>query len=81
MFPKWSDWDIQYTQKGLLKHRVRQALKYVAFAAAIVGVYRARKGGIALSALPDMLKMFLRFGALRVLGGLQNFIAKVASRV
>ncbi|KAI4257145.1 MAG: hypothetical protein LQ352_001785 [Teloschistes flavicans] len=27
MFPKWSDWEVQYTRKGLLKRQARQALK------------------------------------------------------
>lgn len=81
MFPKWADWDIQYTSKGLLKHRLGQALKYVAFAAAIVGVYRARRQGLALRAVPDMLRMFLRSGAMTFLDGLQGFIAQVASKV
>lgn len=81
MFPKWRDWHIQYTSKGLLKYRLRQALKYVAFAAAIVGLYRARKKGVAVTALPGLLRMFVREGALRLLNGLQGVLAKVASRV
>lgn len=81
MFPKWADWDIQYTSKGLLKHRLRQALKYAAFVAAIVGLYRARKHGVALRAIPDMVRLVMRLGALRILNGLQGFFAKVASKV
>lgn len=81
MFPKWRDWHIQYTPKGLLKRRVWQALKYVAFAAAIVGVYRARRGGVALAAMPDLLRVLGRSAVLRVLDGLQRFGGKVAGMV
>ena len=45
MFPKWSDWDIGYTRKGLIKRRIRQSLKFIAFAASIVGLYRMRWSG------------------------------------
>lgn len=81
MFPKWADWNIQYTAKGLRKHRLRQALRYAAFAAAIVGLYRARRQGVAWRALPDMVRLAMRLGALRILDGLQGFLAKVASKV
>ena len=43
MFPKWSDWNIQYTRKGLIKHRVSQAGKVVFLLGAIVGAYYIRK--------------------------------------
>ena len=45
MFPKWSDWDIEYSRKGLIKRRIRQSLTFIAFAAGIVGLYRIRWSG------------------------------------
>ena len=45
MFPKWSDWDIGYTRKGLIKRRIRQSLTFIAFAVSIVGLYRIRWNG------------------------------------
>lgn len=40
MFPKWSDWDLQYTRKGLVKKRIRQALQVLALIAVILGIYQ-----------------------------------------
>jgi len=51
MFPKWSDWNIEYTRKGLIKHRISQILKVIALAASIVGAYYIRKdvwGGLKM---------------------------------
>ena len=45
MFPKWSDWDIEYSRKGLIKRRIRQSLTFIAFAAGIVGLCRIRWSG------------------------------------
>ena len=49
MFPKWSDWHVQYTRKGYLKHRMFQTLHILTLAAAIVGGYAIRndvRGGL-----------------------------------
>ncbi|KAI9819853.1 MAG: hypothetical protein M1827_006422 [Pycnora praestabilis] len=60
MFPKWSDWNIEYTEKGLLKQRSRQLLKYLAFVVAIVGVYQARQAGMTLFTIPEFLRQSFR---------------------
>ncbi|KAI4233583.1 MAG: hypothetical protein L6R40_007034 [Gallowayella cf. fulva] len=39
MFPKWSDWDLQYTRKGLLKKRARQASGILLLVVVIVAAY------------------------------------------
>jgi len=68
MFPRWSDWNIQYTTKGLLKHRISQILRTVALVAAIVGAYYIRKdvrGG--LLALSAVVRQYVKRG---ILGGL-----------
>lgn len=77
MFPKWKDWDVTYTRKGLLKQRLRQALKYIAFVAAIVGVYRTRQAGQSMVDIPNLLRQYVRFALLRIQGTVNRVIAKV----
>jgi len=55
MFPKWSDWNINYTRKGLIKLRAMQALKVLLTAAAIIGAYRAKQSGAGLHYFGNML--------------------------
>lgn len=69
MFPKWGDWNIQYTTKGLIKHRTWQTLRVFTLLASIVGLYRIRKdvrGG--LRAFDSFVKQHVKFGLLRLLG-------------
>lgn len=68
MFPKWSDWNIRYTTKGLVKQRVRQTLRVLALVAMIVGLYYIRKdvrGG--LRALDSFVKQNVKSGLLKML--------------
>ena len=68
MFPKWSDWNIQYTTKGLLKHRISQVLKVIALAASIVGAWYLRhdvRGG--LMGLLRLVRGYVKVGMLRLL--------------
>ena len=69
MFPKWGDWNIQYTTKGLIKQRIRQTLRLLTLLASIVGLYYMRKdvrGG--LRAFDSSVKQQVKFGLLRLLG-------------
>lgn len=81
MFPRWSDYDIQYTRKGLIKRRVRQSLTYLTFIASIVGLYQARKRGEGLISLFDTLRQQARgvvMGSLTYLvGGIRNIQGKI----
>jgi cation diffusion facilitator CzcD-associated flavoprotein CzcO len=45
LFPKWSDWNIQYTRKGLFKQRIQYAVRVLLAALGIFGVYRWRQSG------------------------------------
>lgn len=68
MFPKWSDWNIQYTTKGLLKHRTSQILKVVALAASILGAYYLRydvRGGFM--GMLRSVRGYVKVGVLRML--------------
>ncbi len=68
MFPKWSDWNIQYTTKGLIKRRIKQTVRVVTLLASIVGLYYIRKdvrGG--LRAFDGLQKRKVKYGLLRLL--------------
>src|SRR5277367_874150 len=48
MFPRYSDWDLTYTRKGLIKYRLLQSLAYLATFSTILGIvwsFRAGKAG------------------------------------
>jgi hypothetical protein len=81
MFPRWKDWTVTYTRKGLLKHRVWQASKYIAFAAAIVGMVRTMQAGRSLLDIPNHLQQYVRSGLLSILATLSRGIAKVQTRI
>ena len=70
-----------YTRKGLLKQKLRQALKYIAFAAAIVGVVRTRRAGLSLVDIPNLLGQYVRFAVLRILGTVNRGLATVQTRI
>lgn len=75
MFPKWSDWNIQYTTKGLIKQRAKQTLRVVTLLASIVGLYYIRKdvrGG--LRAFGGLMKQKFRVELLRLLGWVEKGI-------
>ena len=46
MFPTWSDWDIKYTRKGLLKKSALTLLKSLALVAFIIGIIKERQHGL-----------------------------------
>jgi hypothetical protein len=44
--PKWNDWNIAYTKKGKAHIMRTRALRLLALAMAVVGLYRARQRGV-----------------------------------
>lgn len=81
MFPKWSDWNIQYTTKGLVKQRIKQTLQVVTLLASIVGLYYIRndvRGG--LRALDSSMKQIIKSGLLRLLGWVEKGIRMLPER-
>ena len=61
MFPKWSDWDIQYTKQGLRRVRIKQMMKLVAFVSFIAGLFSIRKQPLtSLRGVPDALKQAIK---------------------
>jgi hypothetical protein len=84
MFPKWSDWNLEYTRKGLLKKRARNALKICALVAVIVGANRLRKDGGSLVNLPGLLRQIVRSSLLTLLDinmAVNHRISQVVNRV
>ena len=81
MFPRWSHWQIQYTQKGLLEQRVRQVLRVSVLVAAIVGTYQFRNAGGKLNELPGLLRQYVRFGLQGVLEAVGKGLRQVQSYI
>lgn len=81
MFPKWSDWNIQYTTKGLVKQRIKQTLQVVMLLASIVGLYYIRndvRGG--LRALDSSMRQMVKSGLLRLLGWVEKGVRMLPER-
>ena len=80
MFPKWDDWDVQYTRKGLVRQKVKQSLKVLAFTVSVVGLYSIRKFSASSGAsIPEMFKSTLKQSlsiALEALDGTRTWLAK-----
>lgn len=55
-FPKYSDWNIAYTRRGLAKMRRTRALRLLSVALAVVGAYRWRKSGLGIKDIRAMLE-------------------------
>ena len=78
MFPRWSDFDIQYTRKGLIKYRISQTLRVVVLIATIVGAYYIRKdvrGG--LLAVRTLLRQRVKSTLFSILGVVQKAVSKL----
>lgn len=74
MFPRWKDWDITYTPKGLKSRRVKAFFKTAALLALTAGVLTLIKSGRSLKAV---LQDFVRLVLLRGSNVLQGVAAKV----
>ncbi|KAL8802400.1 MAG: hypothetical protein Q9182_003823 [Xanthomendoza sp. 2 TL-2023] len=81
MFPKWSDWDLQYTRKGLLKKRARQASGILLLVAVIVGAYALRQQGSGvfsgLQSLNHLLRKYMKQSLISVWGLVDRAITMI----
>lgn len=72
MFPKWSDWNLEYTRKGLLKKQAKRALGILLLLSVIVGAYFLRKEGSSmygsLQSYIHLLRRHLKQGLVSVWG-------------
>lgn len=65
MFPKWGDWDIQYTRQGLRRQRIKQMMKLVAFVSFIAGLFSVRKQPLtSLGGIPTAIKQTIKLALL-----------------
>ena len=77
MFPTWSDWDILYTRKGLIKKRVKSLLRVLVYFSAIAGFVSLRRHGKGPADVKAMLRKFLRYAILKASGVLQRTGEKI----
>jgi hypothetical protein len=77
MFPTWSDWSLKYTPQGLARKRRRALIRYVLYAAALVGVICAKQNGYMIRDSPILLKAYLKWGVLMGAKSLQHIASKV----
>lgn len=76
MFPNWNDWNIEYTRKGLIKRRVSQGLRYIAFILAFLWTYRARKSPGGLRSIPSNVVQVLQIAMMTGRNALSAVIAQ-----
>ena len=62
MFPKWNDWDLQYTRKGLWKKRAKRTLEVIVAASVVIGAVRFQRSGLgALAGLQHLNRLLRRY--------------------
>ncbi len=81
MFPKWSDWDLQYTRKGLLKKRARQASGVLLLLIIIVGGYALRQQGSGIFSGLYSLNHLLRRAVKQALFSASGIVNRAISRL
>ncbi|KAF1841159.1 FAD/NAD(P)-binding domain-containing protein [Cucurbitaria berberidis CBS 394.84] len=59
-FPKWDDWNIAYTSKGIWNIRRTKATRLLSVALAVVGAYRARQVGLGLKDIKAVLRKLVQ---------------------
>ena len=77
MFPTWSDWDITYTRKALIRSKATKTLRILAIVATIMGIARLRKNGQGVADVKELLKGYVRRALLTGAGVLQIAGSKV----
>lgn len=72
-FPKWRDWTIRYTKKGMVKLAISRLLKLSAVVYFLLGFYRARQEGTSLRDYIDETQtMFMSYGKLLAVAGIDQ---------
>lgn len=78
MFPRWSDWNIQYSSKGLIKQRIKQTVWTLLLAVGIMGGYYIRKdvrGGLIL--FHSLIRQNMKFGLLSFLTKIVDVVRRL----
>jgi cation diffusion facilitator CzcD-associated flavoprotein CzcO len=71
MFPKWDDWNIVYTKKGVWNIRKTRAIRGLAVLLAVVGAWRLSQSGLGFGDLKGVMRNVLQgsIASLRQLAG------------
>jgi len=78
MFPKWSDWNLKYTSKGIRKTRTNALLKFMTCAILITGIIKARKANVtSFVDISQMIKGYLSDALLMTASTLQTICSKI----
>ncbi|KAH7114420.1 hypothetical protein B0J11DRAFT_540952 [Dendryphion nanum] len=59
-FPRWSDWNIQYTKKGIAAKRRRVLKKTIVLALGIIGAYRFYQSGLGVADVKELMKQLFQ---------------------
>ncbi|CAG5156972.1 uncharacterized protein ALTATR162_LOCUS4765 [Alternaria atra] len=55
-FPRWNDWNIEYTNKGIARMRARRVVRTLALVLAIGGVWRFKQSRLGLKDVKSLLR-------------------------
>ncbi|KIW06959.1 uncharacterized protein PV09_02618 [Verruconis gallopava] len=84
-FPKWSDWTISYTRKGLIKLVLSRLVKFIGVMSFLFGWYRARQEGLSLKEYVldslQRLKGYSKLAALLAIMQLQKQLKKASKYI
>lgn len=77
-FPKWDDWNIEYTDKGLWSIRRTRALRVLGLGLVVVGAWRARQAGLGVGDVSGLVRE-LMYGMMARLVELGAVVKKMVS--
>lgn len=60
MFPKWDDWNIAYTRRGIWNIRRTRATRVLAVLLAVIGAYRLRQSGMGFRDVKDAMRSLVQ---------------------
>ncbi|KAF1946136.1 FAD/NAD(P)-binding domain-containing protein [Clathrospora elynae] len=66
-FPRWNDWNIEYTPKGIAKMRRTRAMRILSVVLAIGGMYRLRRSGLGVEDVTAVMKYVVQGSLARLL--------------
>jgi hypothetical protein len=55
-FPRWDDWNIEYTSKGIARRRAKRVVRTLALVLAIGGAWRFRQSGLGMVDVKALLR-------------------------
>jgi hypothetical protein len=74
-FPRWGDWNIEYTKKGMARMRVRRLVRTLAVVLAVGGMWRLRRSGLGVRDVSALVRGVVE-GSVRNLGQVAEMVRK-----